>query len=148
MTYFIRTTLLFAFVITLAACETETTEHTVAEDPMGASQAAPPVDGADVEAGMVAQMQDGVQVISVTAGPTGYRPDRIEVQEGVPVRLIFKRTTPSACAEEIQIPAFDVAKTELPLNEDVEIRFTPDETGEFTFACGMDMMKGAIVVRS
>jgi len=33
----------------------------------------------------------------------------------------------------------------LPLNEPVMVEFTP-RNGEFTFACGMDMIKGKLTV--
>jgi plastocyanin domain-containing protein len=38
--------------------------------------------------------------------------------------------------------------TDLPLNEPVAIEFTPDESGEFEFVCGMDMQRGSIMIRS
>ncbi len=34
----------------------------------------------------------------------------------------------------------------LPLNEDVEIEFTP-AAGEIAFVCGMDMLRGTVVVQ-
>ena len=36
-------------------------------------------------------------------------------------------------------------KRELPLNESVTVEFTPRK-GEFTFACGMNMVKGKLIV--
>jgi len=38
-------------------------------------------------------------------------------------------------------------KRALPLNQAVDIEFTPPESGDVAFACGMDMFKGAVVVR-
>jgi plastocyanin domain-containing protein len=35
----------------------------------------------------------------------------------------------------------------LPLNEPVVIEFTPERAGEVSFACGMNMLKGTVVVR-
>ena len=40
----------------------------------------------------------------------------------------------------------DVAE-DRPLDEPVEISFTPTEAGELRFTCGMDMFDGAIVVQ-
>jgi len=93
-------------------------------------------------------MQDGVQVVEVEAGPDGYVPGRIALEAGVPARIIFTRTTDSACLEQVQIPAFGIETTDLPMNEPVTVEFTPDETGEFQFVCGMDMQHGTMVVRS
>jgi plastocyanin domain-containing protein len=33
------------------------------------------------------------------------------------------------------------------LNEPVAIEFTPAKTGDVVFACGMDMLKGVVVVQ-
>jgi len=35
----------------------------------------------------------------------------------------------------------------LPLNQAVEITFTPTESGELRYACGMDMIAGRVVVQ-
>lgn len=95
-----------------------------------------------------AQVIGGVQVIHITASDMGYEPEQIQLQEGVPARLVFKRTTKSHCMEQVQIPAFGIEKVDLPLNEPVTIEFTPNDSGAFTFACGMDMLEGTIVVKS
>ena len=34
----------------------------------------------------------------------------------------------------------------LPLNQPVEITFTPTKAGKFRYACGMDMITGVIIV--
>ena len=38
-------------------------------------------------------------------------------------------------------------KKELPLNEPITIEFTPGQAGEIAFACGMNMLRGTVVVR-
>lgn len=93
-------------------------------------------------------IEDGVQVVHIEAGDTGYEPAHIQLRPGVPARLVFTRTTESECLEQVQIPDFGIGVTDLPLNEPVAVSFTPEEGGTFTFACGMDMMRGTIVVRS
>ena len=95
-----------------------------------------------------AQMQGNVQTVRITIGASGFAPERVEVKAGVPTRLIYRRTTDGTCAKQVQIPAFDVPKTDLPLGQDVTIEVTPDETGTFTFACGMGMLKGTLLVSS
>ncbi len=91
---------------------------------------------------------DGVQVVEVTVTPAGYSVDRILLQPGVPVRLVFTRTEEGGCTQRVQIPHFGIAPTDLPLNEPTALEFTPTEGGEFTFACGMDMIKGILVVKT
>ncbi len=91
---------------------------------------------------------DSVQVVEITVGPEGFQPNEIALEAHTPARLVFTRTTDATCAKQVQIPAFGVEKTDLPLNEPVAIEIMPHETGTFTFVCGMDMLEGAIVVES
>jgi plastocyanin domain-containing protein len=44
------------------------------------------------------------------------------------------------------IPDYDI-KRELPLNEPVVVEFTPEKAGTISFACGMNMQRGKIVVK-
>jgi Cu+-exporting ATPase len=87
-----------------------------------------------------------IREVQITAGPNGYDPGRIVLEKGEPVRLVFTRTTPSVCLQQVQIPKFGIQPVDLPINEPVSIEVTPDEAGEFTFACGMDMQHGILVV--
>ncbi len=64
---------------------------------------------------------------------------------GTPLRLTFLRTTEDTCATEVVVPSLKV-KRALPLNKPVEVEFTPEKAGTIDFACGMAMLKGAIVV--
>lgn len=89
-----------------------------------------------------------VQVVNITVDSTGYHPDTVTLKAGVPARLVFNRKTESFCAWQVQIPAFDVPPTDLPLNEDHAVAFTPTESGTYTFTCGMGMLKGTVLVES
>lgn len=75
----------------------------------------------------------------------GYRPSAIKIKKGKLTKLIFKRTDPNTCLEEIYIPDFKVKKF-LPLNEKVEIDLTPEKAGTFQTHCGMGMFHGKIIV--
>lgn len=75
----------------------------------------------------------------------GYSPEKIKIQNGKTTKLIFKRTDPNSCLEEIIIPDFKV-KEYLPLNEEIEIAITPKKTGEYETHCGMNMFHGKIIV--
>ena len=94
------------------------------------------------------EMVDGVQVVEVEAGRMGYQPRQIALEAGVPARLVFTRTVEDECSSQITLPAYDVPTTDLPLGEPVAIEFTPTETGEVQFVCGMDMQRGTIAVVS
>jgi plastocyanin domain-containing protein len=88
----------------------------------------------------------GVQEIKVTV-KGGYSPDVIVVKKGIPVRLDFYRDETSSCSEQIVFSDFGIAKN-LPAFKTTPIEFTPDKAGEFTFACGMNMMRGKLIVES
>lgn len=92
-----------------------------------------------------APKQDAVRV-AVTVNDEGYTPSAIEVKAGQPVTLVFTRTTTSECLEKVLIPAQKVDK-ELPVNQPVEVSFTPDKPGTFEFTCGMEMFKGTVAVK-
>ena len=77
----------------------------------------------------------------------GYTPDRIEVQQGRPVRLAFIRKESTPCTEQIVLSDFGITRA-LPEGERVLVEFTPGKAGEFTFHCGMNMVRGTLVVRS
>jgi hypothetical protein len=141
---------LFALLL-LAAC---------GDAPDGVTQTTPPaeeamedmnhdaMDGATTADAANVRMVEGVQVADIEAGRMGYAPGALELTAGVPARLVFTRTVESACSSQIQIPAFGVPVTDLPMNEPVAVEFTPTESGEFEFVCGMDMQRGSLVVRS
>ena len=74
-----------------------------------------------------------------------YSPDRIVVKKGRPVRLLFYREDDSECTAQVVIPDLKV-KQDLALKKETAVEFVPEKEGEFTFACGMDMMKGKLVV--
>jgi membrane fusion protein, copper/silver efflux system len=139
-----RTSLLsaFFFLLTAIGCGGPA-EPAGQELNQGVTQGTP-----DGGAPAVAAMEKGVQTVRITVGLSGYQPARIQLQSGIPARLIFHRTVDDECAEQVQIPAFGITATNLPLNEDYAIEFTPTESGDFTFVCGMDMLQGTLVVRS
>jgi plastocyanin domain-containing protein len=86
----------------------------------------------------------GTQEINVTV-KGGYSPDVIVVKKGAPVRLNFYRDETSSCSEQVVFGDFGIAR-ELPAFKTTPVEFTPDETGEFTFACGMNMLRGKLIV--
>ena len=88
--------------------------------------------------------ESGVQEIKVTV-KGGYTPDVIVVEHGRPVRLDFYRDETASCSEQVKFPDFGIIR-DLPAFQTTPIDFTPDKAGEFTFACGMNMMRGKLIV--
>ena len=88
--------------------------------------------------------QTGVQQIRITV-KGGYSPDVIVVKQGIPVRLDFYRDETASCTEQVVFGDFGIAR-DLPAFQTTPIEFTPDKAGEFIFACGMNMVRGKLVV--
>lgn len=76
-----------------------------------------------------------------------YSPDRVEVEAGRPVRLTFTRLEENACTAQVLFPDFGIVK-DLPVGRPVAVELTPDRPGEFDFHCGMNMVRGRLVVKS
>ena len=74
-----------------------------------------------------------------------YSPDRIEVEAGRPVRLTFVRREANPCTEQVIVPEFGIVK-DLPVGRPVPVEFTPAQPGEYEFHCGMNMVRGRLVV--
>jgi plastocyanin domain-containing protein len=87
----------------------------------------------------------GVQEVEVVV-QGGYTPDRIEVRRGHPIRLTFIRRETNPCTEQVVLSDFGISRA-LPVGDRVAVEFTPDRAGEFTFHCGMNMVRGTLVVR-
>lgn len=94
--------------------------------------------------GVAATAVDGVQEVPVLV-KGGYSPDTIIVQAGRPVRLQFYRDETADCSERVIFEAFGVNQ-ELPAFQTTTVEFTPREPGEYPFRCGMNMLKGLLVV--
>lgn len=113
----------------LAACarEPETTS------PAPAPAAALPEEAVPEASGRVAITVDGM----------GFHPSTIHARTGQPLELVFTRVSEAGCAQELIVPSLGVRKP-LPMNQPVSVNVTP--TSELRFACGMDMLRGHVVV--
>jgi len=91
-----------------------------------------------------AHLRDGVQEVTVTV-KGGYSPDVIQVTQGVPVRITFDRQESGDCTSKVVFPDFQLSRN-LPAFGSAVVELTPTETGEFGFACGMNMVHGKLLV--
>jgi plastocyanin domain-containing protein len=124
--------LLLATLLLAAACQHESRHE-------AQTATAPP------PAPLAARADEGVQTVDLKIVNGEYQPATISVREGLPVRLNVTRDEHSACGEVLVIAAHNVKQT-IPVNQPTTIEFTPAKAGELEFTCGMDMMKGKIVV--
>lgn len=87
-----------------------------------------------------------VQTARVEITEQGYQPYTLKLRRGVPARITFLRKTDATCAKEVIFKNYNINRA-LPLNKAVVVSFTPDKKGEFTFTCGMNMMRGKLFVQ-
>lgn len=94
------------------------------------------------------EIVDGVQVITVKVEDMGYTPDRIAFKAGVPAKIIFDQHGTTECAWDVMSKDLGIKLTALPEGEQTAVEFTPEEAGTYTFTCGMDMLKGTVIVEA
>jgi plastocyanin domain-containing protein len=86
------------------------------------------------------------QVVQMTVTEDGFVPAQIAAKKGEPLKLVVTRKTNRTCATEIVLKDFGIDQ-KLPLDKAVVVSFTPKSAGTFRYACGMDMIRGEIVVK-
>ena len=87
-----------------------------------------------------------IQSATVKITDRGYEPYVLKFRRGVRARITFIRTTDATCATEVVMPEFGIRRA-LPLNQPVAVTFVPNKRGEFSFTCGMNMMRGRLIVQ-
>ena len=117
-----------------------------ASTPLAPSQATKPESQRIKEEPNEQQSEPKIQNVRVVLDKDGYKPSSIKLRKDVPAQITFVRQVEATCGTEVVIPEYNIRR-ELPLNESVVVEFTPNKTGEFKFACGMDMLRGKIIVR-
>lgn len=75
----------------------------------------------------------------------GYHPGRVVIAAGERVRLKFLRREAGGCSRELVIPSLGLRR-ELPQGTEVAIDLPELGAGEYAFTCGMNMLRGSLVV--
>lgn len=75
---------------------------------------------------------DGVE-LDVSAEGFAFDPEALEAQQDEPVTIVLRNE--DEIAHNITIPELDLRSETIPEGESVEVTFTPDDSGEFTFFC-------------
>jgi|SRR5579871_939457 len=98
-------------------------------------------------------VRDITRTPSVPAGATlvkvssaGYEPSQIPAIRDRPLRLAFYRVDAQNCGRVVRFPDLGTERT-LPPGQIQVIEVTPRKSGSLTFSCGMNMMKGQLLVR-
>ena len=92
----------------------------------------------------IANIQDGVQTVTVGLSSGRYEP--IIVQKGIPVKWIIqaKDGEINGCNNSIVVPKYNLQK-DLQVGDNV-IEFTPKESGTVPYSCWMGMIRSQITV--
>lgn len=120
------------FALALAACADKKPE-------------APPGGPASAPAVVAAATKDGTHEVTITVDGKGYHPAVVRAAAGSTLRMTFRRTEDDGCGQQLVFPTLDVRK-DLPLDEPVVVEVKVPATGTVAFSCGMDMLRGAVVV--
>ena len=97
-----------------------------------------------MQANAVTETGTGVRV-ALAVTDEGFLPASVTIPAGRPVTLAVTRKTDRTCATELVLSDYAI-DLKLPLNETVEATFTPTRYDTIHYACGMDMIKGVLVV--
>ncbi|MGE3345606.1 MAG: efflux RND transporter periplasmic adaptor subunit [Vicinamibacterales bacterium] len=84
------------------------------------------------------------RVVEITQA--GLVPARVTIPANQAVDLVFIRRVEETCGTDVVIPDLGISR-DLPIDTRVTIRLPPQQPGEVTFACGMNMLKGTVVVQ-
>ena len=83
------------------------------------------------------------QVVAIAVTGEGFVPAQATVKVGRPVTLVVTRKTDRTCATEIVLKEYGISRP-LPLDQAVEVTFTPKKAGPIRYACPMDMIAGTL----
>jgi hypothetical protein len=86
----------------------------------------------------------GATLIKVSS--SGYEPSQIPAKAGQPLKLAFFRVDAQNCGRFVKFPDLGIER-ELPPGKTVAIEVTPRRSGPLSFSCGMNMMKGELLVQ-
>ncbi|MEH7111886.1 sulfite exporter TauE/SafE family protein [Neobacillus niacini] len=90
-----------------------------------------------------ATIQDGVQVLNMTANVYGYTPKTLYVQKGMPVKWVIEGEEITGCNNSIVLPDMNIQQKLQSGNNLIE--FTPGDE-DLNFSCWMGMKRGVIKV--
>lgn len=90
-----------------------------------------------------ATIENGKQVVKITATSSGYNPRVVFVQKGIPAEIIFDGQSITSCNNEVIFPTLNI-KQKLKKGE-TKITLTPSDK-DINYSCWMGMLSGTIKV--
>lgn len=88
-------------------------------------------------------IENGVQIVKMTADGSGYTPNGLYIQKNMPVKWVIDGKSLNACNGQIIIPSLNIQR-DLKPGENI-IEFTPKDK-DINFSCGMGMIRGIFKV--
>lgn len=88
---------------------------------------------------------DGVQRVTITILNSGYEPNNVRVQAGIPVELTLQSNEVYTCALSFVFKEFGIS-TFLDSSDTQTFTFTPTKPGKYQFSCSMGMYSGVMEV--
>jgi len=85
------------------------------------------------------------RTVKIRVDKNGFSPSSIDVEPDHKLNLVFNRAADDNCGSVVVFPKLKIRKR-LPVGKDVIVSLVPSASGQITFACGMGMYKGSIVV--
>ena len=86
------------------------------------------------------------QEATIVVSATDFSPESVTVEANRPVRLHFERKPDAQCAEEVVIADLGIRQP-LAANQTTTVELPPQQARTLTFACGMGMLQGKLLVR-
>lgn len=90
------------------------------------------------------RVENGFQIVDMTQGSFGYKPNKFTIRRGVPVKWTIDAQDTSSCSGSIVSSKLNIKKF-LKSGENV-IEFTPKDLGDIRFSCSMGMYTGKFTV--
>lgn len=91
-------------------------------------------------------LENGKQILKMSASSTGYIPNVLKVRSGIPVVWQITDTGTSGCTNAILARDFLKEPIQLTPGKMSTVEFTPTSKGTFRFSCWMGMVNGTIEV--
>jgi len=89
-------------------------------------------------------LENGVQIVHMVEGNSGYSPNSFSIKKGVPVKWIIDAQAPYSCASALIVPKYKI-RAFLKSGKNI-IEFTPNKIGKIPFSCSMGMYTGVFNV--
>lgn len=90
-------------------------------------------------------IQDGKQLVVITATSNSYHPNNVQIRAGIPTTLVIRSDQVHGCIRSFVIASRNEQRI-LPSTGDTKIDLGVLQPGRLDYACGMGMYTGAITV--